>query len=193
MLPEAQSSRGSRGHGPPSNFRVLHSQKYHRILMEDLFATATIPGTNDDETPRESASSKHLSVSIPFRPAKRCRSSRKRNTCCPPIRLAAAGQTNSHVVPVGQDGGRDSRSAGGALRSNAGGGGGGEGADPSGGTHPGGTRKRAEHGGGTYRRFIRAERGREGRGAKKGVGVFEHKRGKERGSGEIRSLLALAL
>ena len=59
------------------------------------------------------------------------------------------GKTNSHVVPVRKKGGRDSRSTGGALRSDTGGGGGGEGANPSGGTHPGGTCERAEHGGGT--------------------------------------------
>lgn len=105
---------------------------------------------------------------------------RKRNTCCSLIRLAVAGQTNSHVVPVGQDGGRDSRPAGCALRSDTGGGGGGEGADPSGGTHPGGTRKRAEHGGGTVSAIYD--------GIERGSGVFDHRRGMGRSSGEITFL-----
>lgn len=165
-------------HGLLPDSRVFFPlPKISRKVLEVLFATASILGSTDGETPRQSASSKHLSVSLSFPPVKRYRSSRKRNPCCSLIRLAVADQTNSHVVPVGQDGGRDSRPAGCALRSDTGGGGGGEGADPSGGTHPGGTRKRAEHGGGTVSAIYD--------GIERGSGVFDHRRGMGRSSGEI--------
>ena len=127
----------------------FHSQKYPKSTGRSV--RHRLNSRNHRRRNTAAISIIEASLRIPFLSTcvKRYRSSRKRNSCCSLIRLAVADQTNSHVVPVGQEGRRDSRSAGGALQSNAGGGGGGEGADPSGGTHPGGTRKRAEHGGGT--------------------------------------------
>ena len=91
MFLEAQSSRVP---WPPSGLPSgFSTPKNIRKVLEDLFATASILGTTDDETPRQSASSTHLSVSLPFPPVKRCRSStyssnssgRRRSnklTCC---------------------------------------------------------------------------------------------------------------
>ena len=126
-----------------------------------LIATASNPGAADNTTPHHITPTAHLPVSslVSIYSALPVVSEKGAHVIHRFV-WSPTGKTNSHVVPVGKEGGRDSRSTGGALRSDTGGGGGGERANPSGGTHPGGTCERAEHGGGTaYRRFMTIDAG----------------------------------